>query len=119
IRRLSPFYYFDRTNALLPNGGLDLGGTIGLLVLALVLTGLAAAWFERRDLGASLLRGGRSRPAVFDPDPNPLLRVPVLPGLYEQRIGLAVWMIATAITAGFLVSIARQIVDTLQATQGM
>jgi len=118
-RGLSPFYYVDRTTALAPGGTFDVAATIGLAVTAVPLALLAALAFTRRDLGSALLRRtGVTRPPVLTPDPNPLLRVPVLSSLYEQRVGLLVWTAGMAILGAYMASLVKPIVDLLQSAAG-
>ena len=117
---LSPFAYYDRTNALLSNGRLDLPRTLGLLAASIVLTAVAAAAFSRRDLGEALLkrRPRESRPVAY-PSSNPLLRNLTLAGLYEQRIGLAAWLLGFVLPSLLFVSLAKQIVEMLEQTPSM
>ncbi len=113
---ISPFSYYDRTNALAPGGIFDLYGTVGLVAAALVVAALAAQAFILRDLGASLFRRrARSGAVVTTPARNPFLRLPVLEALYEQRIGLAFWVLGTALLGLFLVSLAKPLVDAISA----
>jgi ABC-2 type transport system permease protein len=118
-RGLSPFYYVDRTTALAPGGTFDVAATVGLAVTAVPLALLAALAFTRRDLGSALLRRtGASRPPVLTPDPNPLLRVPVLALLYEHRAGLLVWTGGMAILGAWMASLVKPILDLLQGAAG-
>jgi putative exporter of polyketide antibiotics len=110
---LSPFYMFDRSGPLLAGGAVDGPGTAALLVVAAVLVGLSIWAFGRRDIGGALIRG---RPTAghrrrWRPASDPLLRVPVLAGVDQQRGWIVGWAIAMAILAYFLASLARTIVD--------
>jgi ABC-2 type transport system permease protein len=118
-RGLSPFYYVDRTTALAPGGTFDLAATVGLAVTAVPLALLAALAFTRRDLGSALFRrAGATRPPVLTPDPNLLLRLPVLAPLYEHRAGLLVWTAGMAVLGGYMVSLVKPIVDLFQGAAG-
>jgi ABC-2 type transport system permease protein len=118
-RVISPFYYYDRSNPLLPGGHLDVPATVGLLVAALVLVGLAAWLMQLRDVGSSLIRfRPRTHPPVYRPDRNPLLRIPVLESLYEQRLGLAAWTLGSAVGAAYFASLGHQLVDLMTSTSG-
>lgn len=61
VRFVSPFYYSNLSRALVPGHGLDVSGTAALVVMSLVLIGLAAWAFERRDYGAALWERRRAR----------------------------------------------------------
>jgi putative exporter of polyketide antibiotics len=112
-RWLSPFQYYDFSDAVAPGGHLDLAATAVLVAIALLATALAALAFQRRDLGAALLARRRttSRPVRV---PAALLRLPVVPALYEQRLGLLAWLGGTAVLAAFMVSVAKQSVDSIR-----
>lgn len=103
---VSPFYLADATNVMAPGGRFAGTATIALYVIAVVVAALAALAFRRRDLLASLFGGGRApERAVYTPSSNPLLRVPVLDVLYEQRLGLLAWLVGGVATAGLVLSI--------------
>jgi ABC-2 type transport system permease protein len=119
-RILSPFFYYDRTTALVPGGVFDLGATILLVALALAVTGLASAAFVRRDLGSPLFRGRvRATQPALAADANPLFRLPVLRAVYEQRIALIAWLIGVAAMAVLFASIARPTVDLMRSSPGL
>jgi ABC-2 type transport system permease protein len=111
-RIVSPFYFYDRSNPLTPGGSFDAAGTIGLLVVALALVTIAAWLMGIRDLGSPLIRT-RPRPAPHTEEPshNPLLRIPILSALYEQRFGLLAWIAGTSFAAAYLASVGRELVD--------
>jgi ABC-2 type transport system permease protein len=119
-RFISPFFYYDRTNALAPGGTFDLPGTIALFAAAAVISVIAGLAFVRRDLGAPLFRlRSRASSVVTTPARNPVLRIPVLETLYEQRIGLAFWVLGTALLGVFFVSLAKPLADLLQAVPAL
>jgi ABC-2 type transport system permease protein len=113
-RGVSPFYLYDRTTALAPGGHFDVPATVALVAIAVALTVLAASAFARRDLNASLLgrRAVASHP-VREPSRNPMLRLPVLRTLYEQRLGLLAWIAGAAVLALVLLSVSRASADLL------
>src|SRR5438105_15367600 len=88
-RWLSPFYYEEKTQALLGGGQLDPGATAVLLLVAAAGIMLAAFAFRWRDLGASLWqRAPRVGKPIQRASRNPLLALLVLPGPCEQRVGV-------------------------------
>ncbi len=120
-RVVSPFFYYDRSSAaLVPGGTFNLGATVVLFVIGLALAGVAAAAFIRRDLGSPLFRRRvRAGPPSLTPAPNPLLRLPVVRDVYDQRIALTAWLIGVAAMAVLFASIARPTVDLMRSTPGL
>ena len=118
-RAISPFYYYDRTQPLSPGGTFDVPATLALFAVATVLAALAL-WFMRvRDIGSALIRlPARPRPYTDRPSPNPLLRMPVLASIYEQRLGVLGWGLGAAFFAFYLASVARQTADLIQGSAG-
>jgi ABC-2 type transport system permease protein len=119
VAAISPFHLADITTAVVPGGRFDGGATIALFAIAAVLIGLAALAFQRRDLMASLLRRrSAATPVVRTPSDNPLLRIPVLSSLWEQRIGMAGWVVGSILGAAFVVSIAHSTGKLLASASG-
>lgn len=117
LARLSPFWAYERNTPLLRGGALDLAAVTGLLAAAAVLVVIGAAAFARRDVGATLFRPRLgSRSPTDRPSRDPLLRVPVLAGMDQQRLWIAGWMLGLAALAAFFVSLTRTIVDVMLAT---
>jgi len=114
--RISPFHLYNRTTAVAPGGRFDLEATVALFVAAAILAVLSTYAFSVRDVGASLFRRRhRSAAAVRTPSGNPLLRLPVLSALYEQRWILVSWAIGTMLLAAFILSLARSTADLLRS----
>jgi ABC-2 type transport system permease protein len=117
---LSPFHYYDRSDAIAPGGSVDWPATGALVVLTIALVVLAAVLFVRRDIGAAALRRpAASRPPHYLPSANPLLRIPVVADLYMQRIGLFAWVASLVIFGLFMTSIAGQVGEFIAKTPGM
>jgi polyether ionophore transport system permease protein len=116
LKWLSPFYLFDRSTPLLEGGAVDVGATIGLFVIPAALIVLAAYAFTLRDIGGPLVRRGTERiHTTFRPSGDPLLRVPVLAIVDQQRLWVAGWALGLAILGYFLTSLVRTMIDGLAA----
>ena len=104
------------------NGGQSIiivGATAGLFVASIVLVALTLWFMSVRDVGSALIRiRPRQRPATVGPSPNPLLRLPVLALVYEQRLGVLAWGIGCGFFAFYLASISRQMLDLIQGSSG-
>jgi ABC-2 type transport system permease protein len=104
----------ERTSSAAPGGTFDPGATLGLAVAAAVLLGVAIPIFRRRDIGSGLLTWGRhSRQPVRVASRNPMLRQPFTEGLWEQRVGLAVWVASTLLLGALMVSVTKSVADAL------
>ena len=80
---------------------------------------LATAAFRERDLMGGLLRGRvTATPVVRSPSGNPLLRLPVLRNLWQQRLGLIGWVVGTMVGAALIVSLARSTGKLLASVSG-
>jgi ABC-2 type transport system permease protein len=111
---VSPFYYYDRSTPLIPGGSFDPLATAGLLVAAIFVAALAAWLMDSRDLGASIFTRRSSVAAMtVRPSHNPLLRIPVLTELYQQRIGILVWAGGSAVAAAYIGAAGHTLVDDL------
>ena len=113
---VSPFHWMEKTSSAAPGGAFDLGATIGLAVAAGVVIGVAIPIFLRRDVGSGLftwrLRTGHAARVASR---NPVLRLPFTEGLWEQRIGLATWVVSTLVLGALMVSVTKSLVDALFA----
>jgi ABC-2 type transport system permease protein len=111
---VSPFHWMERTSSAAPGGSFDLGATLGLAVAAAILLGVAIPIFGRRDIGSGLFNWGRrTATAVRLASRNPMLRRPFLEGLWEQRVGLAVWTVSTLLLGAVMVSVTKSVADAL------
>jgi ABC-2 type transport system permease protein len=101
---ISVFSLFNSSNAVAPGGAFDLAATILLLVIGAVATIVASVAFVRRDIGTGLIRPRRRRSAeVHAASANPLLRIPVVRGLWIRRIGSLGWTAGMAVAAAAVV----------------
>lgn len=120
---ISPFFLFDRTDVLVPGGRFDAVATLVLVAIGVVGVGLSALAFSLRDLGASVLGrvrgGGHERPARRDAARNPLLRVPVLSTLWEQRWSLLGWMAGSFLLMALIGDVARSGATLIEQTPSM
>lgn len=117
---ISPFYLFDRSTPLLTGGTFDAGATAVLVIEAAVLVALAALAFVRRDVGGSLVRLRAERTqATHRPSRDPLLRLPILAAVDQQRWWIAGWAVGISALAYLLTSLAHTIVDSLNAIPSM
>ena len=113
-RWISPFRYYELSQPLPPGGYFDFRGFVVLASVGLVCSAAAALAFDRRDLGAALLRPpARAATPRFEPSANPLWGVPVIRGLYERGPGVVVWAAGMAFLAALFVSLTRTLVQVL------
>ena len=120
VKWLSPFYLFDRSAPLLVGGRVDLPASLALIVEAMIFVAVCAWGFARRDVGGTFVRGRlRSAPPAYRPSRDPLLRLPVLALVGQQRGWIAGWAIAMAALAYFLSSLARTVVDSLRSVPSL
>jgi ABC-2 type transport system permease protein len=117
LRWLSPFYLFERSHPLTEDGALDAVGVGALLAAAAMLLTIGVVTFARRDLGGTAFPriAGESR-ATRSPSRDPLLRLPVLALLRQQRVWIAAWLVGFVAMSAFLTSITRSIVDSLTSS---
>jgi putative exporter of polyketide antibiotics len=101
---ISVFFLFDQSNAVAPGGVFDPAATVLLFVVAAAATVAASVGFVRRDVGAGLIHPRQRRKAeVHEPSVNPLLRLPVIRGLWIRRVGALGWTAGMAVTAASVV----------------
>ncbi len=118
VRWLSPFYLFERSRPLTTNGTLDAVGIAALVAAAVLLIAIGVITFARRDLGGTALPGTLSESRVTrSPSRDPLLRLPVLAPLRQQRVWIASWLVGFVALAAALISITRTIVDSLTSSE--
>ena len=120
---ISPFFLFDQTTVLVPGGRFDWVATAVLVAISVVGIGLSAVAFSLRDLGASVLGRaggrGRKRPARRDAARNPLLRVPVLATLWEQRWSLLGWIVGSFLLMALIGDVAKSGSSLIEQTPSL
>ena len=117
---ISPFHWMERTTSAAPGGTFDLAGTVGLAAAALILVAGAIPLFNRRDIGSGLIAGARRSAApVREASRNPLLRLPFSEGLWEQRVGLTVWVASTLVLGAVMLSVTKSVADAFLADPGL
>ena len=113
-RLLSPFHYYELNHPLAPGGALDVRATLAMFLIALVAAAIAIVLFESRDLGSPFLRWpSRRRPVTYVPSSSPLLRIPIVRGVYERRAGLALWAAGLAAVGAVFVSLTKTVIQPL------
>jgi ABC-2 type transport system permease protein len=111
---ISPFHWMERTSSAAPGGTFDLGATLGLAVAAAALIGATVPIYQRRDIGSGLFTWGRrTADAVRVASRNFLLRLPSTEGLWEQRVGLTVWVVSTMVLGSLMLSVTKSVGDAL------
>jgi len=115
IKWLSPFYLFERSSPLLAGGGLDGQATVAMALEAVAFAAVAIYAFGRRDIGGTVIRGRAStaRPS-HRPSGDPLLRLPVLAAIDQQRGWIIGWAVAMTALGYFLASLARTLLDSFR-----
>src|ERR1039457_4905886 len=100
----SVFFLFNQSNPVAPGGRFDLTATILLFVIGATATVAASVAFVRRDVGAGLIRTrGRHTPELHEVSSNPVLRTPIVRGLWIRRIGALAWTAGMSVTAASVV----------------
>jgi ABC-2 type transport system permease protein len=113
----SVFFLYNRSKSFAPGGMFDLVATLALFVIAAITGVIAAGAFARRDIGSGLLRLRPTRRApVYEAARNPLLRIPVLRGLWTRRIGSVLWIAGVALGALAVVDIINLTADFFTKT---
>ncbi|MFM1964860.1 MAG: hypothetical protein RL134_585 [Actinomycetota bacterium] len=114
LRFVTPFYWVNQSRALVPGYSADVGAMAVLLVAAAVLLALAALAFNRRDYGSGLW----SREATVTPSrPSSVdvghwwFRAPLFASLYEHRVGLSAWILASAAFSALMMLLQPAAID--------
>jgi ABC-2 type transport system permease protein len=119
-RPISPFHYFEQSSPLVPDGSLDVRATLVLVAIAIAASALAALAFRYRDVGSPLFSlPTPSRPASYEASRALAWRIPVVRGLYEQRVAILVWTVGLAALGATFVVLTKAIVDPLLTIPGL
>jgi ABC-2 type transport system permease protein len=113
-RWLSPFHYYELNQPLATGGSFDVRATFTMLAIAVVGAAAAALVFESRDIGASFLRWPASPSAAgYEPSHSPVSGIAVVRGLYERRVGLAMWAAGLAAVGAVFVALTKTVIQPL------
>ena len=113
-RWLSPFHYYELNHPLASGGTFEGRATLTMVGIALLAAAAAAVLFESRDLGSAFLRWpARHRPVSYEPSLSLVWRIAVVRGLYERRVGLAMWAAGLAAVGGLFVSLTKTVIQPL------
>lgn len=116
----SPFHWMEQTSSAAPGGRFDFGATFGLLVTAALLVGATIPVFRRRDIGSGLFTWRRrAGAAVRSASGNLMMRLPFSEGLWEQRVGLLVWVVSTMLLGALMVSVTKSVAQAFTADPAM
>lgn len=113
---LSPFKWYDATDALAPGGRLDVAGVILSAALIAAAGLLSALAFQRRDVGGALwpATGSRAR-ARREAAPSRALGWPVARLLRRERGAILMWIVIIGLVSVFMVAFAHTVVADLSA----
>lgn len=117
IRYLTPFHWVNQSRALVPGYTADGAAMAALLVLTVVLLGLAAVAFQRRDYGSGLWSRAAAHQVVST---RPVavqhwwLASPWLASLREHRLGLAAWIAASGAFAALMMLLQPAAIDVFE-----
>ena len=113
VRWLSPFRYYE-LNQPLASGSVDLKAVAMLLAIAFAGGAAAVIAFGSRDLGSPLIRlPVRSHLTTREVSRQPLWRIPVARGLYERRVGIAMWTAGMAALGAVFVAMTKSIIQPM------
>ena len=106
LRYLSPFWYAQQSRVLVPGYDVSIGATLALVVTFAALVTVAAAAFERRDLGSAVVTRRTSAPRVSEfRVRRPWLRTLWTAEISRQRLGLAMWTLGAGAWFAMYVSV--------------
>lgn len=117
-RWISPFYYWDRSDPMVPGGAMvypALGALTGILVVLIALSVWAFTRRDLRDVPFRVMTAWRTRTVLRIQSSNPLLRSPALAGLWSQRTGIVIWGIGIGLYAGLDISIVKPMVAVFRS----
>jgi len=111
LRFVSPFFYRQRSELLIPGREVDLPATAALLLMFVALVMLAAYAFVRRDYAGALWR--RKERGVDRARATRLAWRPTvwLASLAEQRVGLVAWAAGAGVFMGAYATLIPQVQD--------
>ena len=116
VRFVSPFYYANMSRALVPGYGLDAGGMLALVGMALLLLFLATAAFTHRDYGSALWGREASEQAPSSAIPPVRvqrwwLRTWWTASVAQHRWGLLAWTLSAAAWSALIMALQPTVMD--------
>jgi polyether ionophore transport system permease protein len=115
ISHLSPIYYYNLNKPLIPGYGINLGATLLLLALSIILSGASIWLFVRRDIGGTVALPGWLRLPERATRPEQALPVDAwsLRSVYSRGLGMMAvpafwWTLAIAGFAAWMVIVVQQ-----------
>jgi ABC-2 type transport system permease protein len=113
-RQLSPFAWYFSSQPLTPGGRFALAPCLGLVTLGACGMLVAAAMFDRRDVGQAMLAGRDAGRTVKSLEGYRWYRMPMLSQLYQRRAFLAGWLVGMLALVVLFTQIAPSLVSSLQ-----
>lgn len=112
---LTPFFWVNKSRALVPGHDLDPGAMLILLAAAVLLIGLAMLAFNRRDYGAGLWTAHvHAESSSVEQPIHWWFRAPWLASLHEHRIGLLAWVAAATSFSALMMALQPAAMDVFE-----
>jgi putative exporter of polyketide antibiotics len=113
-RWVSPFHFYELSHPLAPGGAFDVKASLAMFGIAVVAAAVSIVLFESRDLGSPFLHWPtRRQPVTYDLSASPAWRIPVVRGVYERKVGLAMWAAGLAAVGAVFVSLTKTVIQPL------
>jgi ABC-2 type transport system permease protein len=116
LAAVSPFSLANRSRALVPGYGLDVGATLALVAVAAALIALSVVAGDRRDYGAPLWSRRTVAPQEHGHVARRMVGSVEASSLRRGAVGLLVWVVATAGFTAMFGSLQPDIMDAWEGT---